>query len=135
MYDVSLFLPQYQCQNFQVIHVWELIKALHDMLMQQHYLNSHQQNNECKLGHLIAAFLPSVVKKKFTHKEIHKRNILSHNVSSWCTTKTSKVLKTLERRFAGFSLGHIKVGIAEEKKLRPLKFSGRILLFQAALWF
>ena len=44
-------------------------------------------------------------KKKFTHIEIHKRNILSHNVSSWCTTKTSKVLKTLERRFAGFSLG------------------------------
>ena len=54
---------------------------------------------------------------------------------SWCTTKTSKVLKTLERRFAGFSLGHIKVGIAEKKKLRPLKFGRRILLFQAALWF
>ena len=34
------------------------------MLMQQRYLYSHQQNNEFKLGYLIATFPPSVVKKE-----------------------------------------------------------------------
>ena len=64
LYDVNVFttisMPKFTSHPI----VWELVKALHDMLMQQRHLYSHQQNNEFKLGYLIATFLPSVVKKE-----------------------------------------------------------------------